>query len=128
MLRWHFTTIVNRLFDVCLTDGIKTDDQKRPNSLSSVEEMQGTLNYFSKNLLDSQCLSKSSGKMDPRILTSTAQPWIVAAQKIAPPLSERAPKSPNKSASENGLGDDEIVTSEGIEVSLKRITETKQSK
>nr|CAB3246919.1 Forkhead box protein I1 [Phallusia mammillata] len=62
--------------------GMKSDDVKRPNSLSSVEEMQGTLNSFSKALIDSPMLAKSSRKRDEaQLLATSTQPWIAAAQK-----------------------------------------------
>jgi len=55
---------------------------KRPNSLSSVEEMQGTLNSFSKALVDSSVPSKSSRKREEssRLAGPTPQ-WIATAQK-----------------------------------------------
>ena len=120
LLRWRFTLITSRLCYCCVTDGIKGDDQKRPDSLTSVEEMQGALNYFSKSLLDPHSLSKVVGKVDPQILTSTAQPWIAAAQKRnAPPHflnAERNPTSPTKNGAENVFAEGESVSADGVEV------------
>ena len=80
--------------------------------------MQGSLNYFSKSLLDPQSLSKA--KIDTQSLTPASQPWITAAQKMAVPPAlinvERAPTSPTKGASENSFNDGEPVMLEGIEV------------
>ena len=119
----------------CLfADGVKGDEPQRPNSLSSVEEMQGTLNYFSKTLLDPASLVKtSSGKVEsPPPFSSAAQPWIAAAQKtllaqsgmVVPSImGDRSTGSPRNS-SHNGIpegsfkGNDIPIVVDGIEASI----------
>ncbi|XP_076811534.1 uncharacterized protein LOC143458611 isoform X2 [Clavelina lepadiformis] len=111
--------------------GIRSDEPRRPNSLSSVEEMQGNLNVFSKTLLDSSMQSKMSRKTDTsHLLATSSQPWLAAAQKsliatsgmIMPPLitSDRSSSSPGKSglqfADEGYAGSESPVLVDGVEV------------
>ena len=94
-----------------VADGIKGDELKRPNSLSSVEEMQGALNFFSKTLAKSSTSSPT--------LSSGTQPWISAAQKnlIASSLMSGDSLASDK-AEERRLKDNEkALLVDGIEVS-----------
>ena len=121
MLSWLFALSADyHVITVhCFVDGIKNDAQKRPNSLSSVEEMQGTLNYFSKSLLDPQSLSKVSERLDP-----SSQPRMSAAPKnllatsgmVVPLLSNAERKSVSPSINEGLIREGEAVISDGIEV------------
>lgn len=100
-----------------VTDGIKNDDIKRPNSLSSVEEMQGTLNFFSKTLLDSSSLAKTSASSP--ILSTGAQPWMSVAQKnlLASTLISAESSSSEKNEDERRLKEKEMpLVMDGVEV------------